>query len=113
MAEVCNEERIAELEAKIQELEGALGAQNESEEKKHLVDFAKVKGAIDSSAEYVLNAIRPVMERYEEPSKAAVAKVGGKVSENPFLSVAVAFGAGIVIGTVLNYCCKAGSHSEE
>lgn len=58
-----------------------------------------------------MEAIKPVIAKYEEPSRAAVAKVGGKVSDNPFLSVVVAFGAGIVIGTILNYCC--GGRGEE
>ena len=108
MTDINSEERIAELEAQVKALQNALTVQ-QSTETKPLIDFKKVKSAIDDGSEYVIKAMRPLIEKYEEPSKAAVAKVETKVSDNPFLSVAVAFGAGIVIGTVLNYCCKKSS----
>ena len=68
-------------------------------------DIEKIRSAIDDGTKSVIEAIKPVVEKYEEPSRAAVARVGGKVSDNPFLSVVVAFGAGIVIGKILDCCC--------
>ncbi len=106
MTDINSEERIAELEAQVEALREALEAQQECAQTKPLIDFTKVKSAIDDGSEYVINAMKPLIEKYEAPSKAAVAKVENKVTDNPFLSVAVAFGAGIVIGTVLNYCSK-------
>ena len=61
----------------------------------------------------VIEAIKPIVAKYEEPSRAAVAKVGGKVADNPFLSVVVAFGAGIVIGKLLDLCCRGCGEEEE
>lgn len=110
MEENNNQQRVVDLEAEVEALKGALEEQQQTAETKRLIDFAKVKGAVDEGAKKVLEAIKPVIEKYEEPSRAAVAKVGGKVSDNPFLSVIVAFGAGIIIGKVLDCCCR---HEEE
>ncbi|MDO5562353.1 MAG: hypothetical protein Q4F74_01935 [Synergistaceae bacterium] len=99
--EMTPEKQIERLEARVEELTAALDAKVESK-----VDLTKIKNALNGGTDYVLNAIRPVIDKYEQPTKEAVAKAGGKVSDNPFLSVAVAFGAGIIIGTVLNHCCK-------
>jgi len=108
MTESTKDERIMELEAEIADLKKELEEHKEAAEAKHLIDFEKVKSAIDDSAHGVLNAIRPVIEKYEEPGRMAVAKVGNKVSDNPFLSVIVSFGAGIVIGKILDSCCRRG-----
>lgn len=112
MTDINSEQRIAELEAQILVLKDALAAQHEELEAKRSIDFDKVKKAVDNSAQTVLNAVRPIIERYEEPSRAAVAKVGSKVSDNPFLSVVVAFGAGIVIGELLKCCCRCDCEEE-
>jgi len=100
-----SEQRVAELEAEIATLKDALAAQQESAPKKY-VDFEKIKSAVDAGSQKVIEAIKPIVAKYEEPSRAAVAKVGGKVADNPFLSVVVAFGAGIVIGKLLDLCCR-------
>ena len=68
-------------------------------------EIEALKCAMDDGAKSLLAAVRPVIEKYEEPGRAAVAKVGTRVSDNPFLSVVIAFGAGIVIGKLLDYCC--------
>lgn len=100
-----NDERIVELEAEIEELKNALAEHQEKNEAKRLIDFNKVKTAIDDSARGIMAAVKPVIEKYEEPGRAAVAKVGNRVSDNPFLSVMVAFGVGIVIGKIIDCCC--------
>ena len=105
-----SEQRVAELEAEIATLKDALAAQQESGQKKYF-DLEKIKNAVDAGSQKVLEAIKPIVSKYEEPSRAAVARVGGKVSDNPFLSVVVAFGAGIVIGKILDCCCR--SYNEE
>ena len=112
MSEIDNEQRIAELEAQLLLLKDALASQQAEAEANRKFDFGKVKDAIDDSAKSVMEFVRPVIDKYEEPGRAAVEKVSTKVSDNPFLSVTVAFGAGIVIGTVLNYCCKCGRDEE-
>ncbi|MGI6442949.1 MAG: hypothetical protein GXZ13_06565 [Synergistaceae bacterium] len=70
------------------------------------LDFDKLKEKLGSGSDYVLNAIRPIIEKYENPSRQMAEKVETKVAENPFLSLVVAFGAGIVIGSLLNFCGK-------
>ena len=107
-----SEQRIAELEAEIATLKDALAAQQESSPKKY-VDLEKIKNAVDASSQKVIEAIKPILAKYEEPGRAAAAKVGGKVSENPFLSVVVAFGAGIMIGKLLDLCCRGCGEEEE
>ena len=89
MTEVkTSEDVIMELKAEIEALKCAIAEQQEKAEAKRM-----------------LAAVKPVIEKYEEPGRAAVAKVGTRVSDNPFLSVVIAFGAGIVIGKLLDYCC--------
>lgn len=105
-------QKIEELEAEVAALKNALAAQHTAAETKRVVDFDKIKSAIDSSAKTVLEAVKPVVAKYQEPGRAAVEKVGGKVSENPFLSVVAAFGAGIVIGKLLELACRSGGNGE-
>lgn len=99
--ELSPEKQIERLEARVEELTAELSAKQTPK-----IDLGKIKSALDGGTDYVLNAIKPVIDKYEQPTRDAVSKAGGKVSDNPFLSVAVAFGAGINIGTVLNCCCK-------
>ncbi len=100
-----NEDIIMELKTEIEALKCAIAEQQEEAEAKRTIDFNKVKSTLDDGAKSLLAAIRPVIDKYEEPGRAAVAKVSNRVSDNPFLSVIIAFGAGIVIGKLLDYCC--------
>lgn len=103
----ASEQRIIELEAEVAALKDALAAQQDNAvNTRKYFDIDKIRSAIDDGTKSVIEAIKPVVEKYEEPSRAAVARVGGKVSDNPFLSVVVAFGAGIVIGKILDCCCR-------
>jgi len=95
---------IEELESQIADLKEEIAEQHETAEEKRVIDFTKIKGAIDDSARGVIDTIKPYIEKYQQPGKEAVAKVGEKVSDNPFLSVVIAFGAGIVIGKLLDLC---------
>ncbi|NLV81694.1 MAG: hypothetical protein GXZ18_01620 [Synergistaceae bacterium] len=99
------EQSIEELKEEVESLKELL-----ANKVPRRVNFDKLKEALGDGSDYVLNAIRPIIERYEEPGKQAVEKVGTRVSDNPFLSVAAAFGAGIVIGTVLNFWSKTNSN---
>lgn len=106
MTEVkTNEEIIMELKDEIETLKCAIAEQQEKAEAKRIIDFNKVKNTLDDGAKNLLEAVKPMIERYEEPGRVAVAKVGTRVSDNPFLSVIIAFGSGIVIGKLLDYCC--------
>ena len=105
-----SEDAITELRAEIEELKSTIAQQQEKAEAKSIVYFNKVKNTLDDGAKSLLAAVKPVLEKYEEPGRAAVEKVGARVSDNPFLSVVIAFGAGIVIGKLLDYCCW---HPEE
>ncbi|NLX84996.1 MAG: hypothetical protein GXZ00_05220 [Synergistaceae bacterium] len=105
-----SEDAIAELKTEIEALKSTIAEQQEKAEAKSIVYFNKVKNTLDDGAKSLLAAVKPVLERYEEPGRAAVEKVGTRVSDNPFLSVVVAFGAGIVIGKLLDLCCI---HTEE
>jgi ElaB/YqjD/DUF883 family membrane-anchored ribosome-binding protein len=102
-----SEEKMMELESEVETLKETIAEHEEKAEAKRMVDFVKLKDAINSSAKEVLDAIKPVIEKYEEPGRAAVSKVERRVADNPFLSVVIAFGAGIVIGKLLDYhCCR-------
>lgn len=106
MTEVKNsDDVIMELKAEIEALKCAITEQQEKAEAKRIIDFNKVKSTLDDGAKTLLAAVKPVIQKYEEPGRAAVNKVGARVSDNPFLSVVVAFGAGIVIGKLLDCCC--------
>lgn len=96
---------IEELKAEVESLKELLAARSHRG-----VNLDKLKEALGDGSDYMLDAIRPIIAKYEEPTKQAVEKASLKVSDNPFLSVTVAFGAGIVIGTVLNFCCKSSSN---
>ena len=100
-----SEDAIKELKAEIEELKNAFAEQQEKAEAKSIVYFNKVKNTLDDGAKSLMAAVKPVLEKYEEPGRAAVEKVGTRVSDNPFLSVVIAFGAGIVIGKLLDYSC--------
>lgn len=96
-----NNERIVELETEIAALKKALAAQSEVLESRSVVDFAKIKKAIDDGTKSMVEAVKPVVQKCSEPGKVAAEKVGAKVSENPIISVIAAFGVGIVIGKLL------------
>lgn len=66
------------------------------------LNFEKLKEKVGSGSDYILNAIKPIIEKYEEPGRQVVEKVETKVSESPFISVAAAFGVGVMVGTILN-----------
>ena len=100
-----NEDVIMELKAEIEALKNAISEQQEKAEAKSVVYFNKIKNTFDDGAKSLLAAVKPVLEKYEEPGRVAVEKVGTRVSDNPFLSVVIAFGAGIVIGKLLDYSC--------
>ena len=100
-----SEDAIMELKAEIEALKCALAEQQEKAEAKSIVYFNKVKNTLDDGAKSLRAAVKQVIEKYEEPGREAVAKVGTRVSDNPFLSVVIAFGAGIVIGKLLDFCC--------
>lgn len=90
-----------EIRALKEHLEGGSGRK---------VSFDKLKETLGSGSDYILNTIRPIIEKYENPSRQVAEKVETKVAENPFLSLVVAFGAGIVIGSLLNFCGKHASN---
>lgn len=97
--------KVEELKEEVESLKELLAARSHRG-----VNLDKLKEALGDGSDYLLDAIRPIVEKYEKPTKQAVEKASIKVSDNPFLSVTVAFGAGIVIGTVLNFCCKSSSN---
>ena len=86
MTEVkTSEDVIMELKAEIEALKCAIAEQQEKAEAKRIIDFNKVKNTLDDGAKTLLAAVKPVIEKYEEPGRAAVNKVGTRVSDNPFL----------------------------
>ena len=101
MAEENSEQRIEELETEIAALKNALAAQDKAAQARRVVDFAKVRKAIDDSAKNVMDTVKPIVVKCSEPGRAAAEKVGATVSDNPIVSVVAAFGIGIIIGKLL------------
>ncbi|MDD4159834.1 MAG: hypothetical protein PHO18_02685, partial [Synergistaceae bacterium] len=71
-----SEDVILELKAEIEALKCAFAEQQEKAEAKRIIDFNKVKSTLDDGAKTLLAAVKPVIEKYEEPGRAAVSKVG-------------------------------------
>ena len=104
MTEVkTSEDVIMELKAEIEALKCAIAEQQEKAEAKRIIDLNKIKGTLDEGAKSLLAAVKPVIENTR--SEGRLSPKSGQVSDNPFLSVVIAFGAGIVIGKLLDYCC--------
>lgn len=106
MAEDKANERIEELEAELADLKEVLEGYKEEAEDAVETKIEKVRSVLEAKADDLMASVKPVLDKYEESGKAAVGKVGDKVADNPFMSVVVAFGAGIVIGKLLDMCCK-------
>ena len=99
--------RIEAMEAKIAELEARLRAQapEADEEGKELIEN------IRSGAGRLYDELSPFVEKYKEEREAAMRAVCTKISEHPLISVAAAFGAGLVIAKLLdNKVCLGGRY---
>lgn len=104
------EEKIACLESRIEVLQGVVDSILEREHEENqakILDVDKLKDAFSTGSDYVLNAVRPVVEKYEASGKEAVEKVENKVTESPLASIAAAFGIGIALGAVINFAVRA------
>ena len=101
------EEKIAYLENRIEILQGVVDSVLEREHEAKVLDVDKLKAAFNTGSDYVLNAVKPVVERYEASGKEAVEKVENKVTESPLASIAAAFGIGIALGAVINFAVRA------
>lgn len=104
------EEKIACLESRIEVLQGVVDSILEREHEENqakVLDVDKLKDAFSTGSDYVLNAVRPVVEKYEATGKEAVEKVENKVTESPLASIAAAFGIGIALGAVINFAVRA------
>ena len=104
------EEKIACLESRIEVLQSVVDSILEREHEENqakVLDVDKLKDAFSTGSDYVLNAVRPVVEKYEASGKEAVEKVENKVTESPLASIAAAFGIGIALGAVINFAVRA------
>ena len=96
------EAKILELEAKLQEL-AKMAGEEISEGKEALLENIK------NGAERLYKDLTPFVEKYKEERDQAMRAAGTKICEHPFISVAAAFGAGLLIARLLeNKVCHGG-----
>ncbi|MDL2297811.1 hypothetical protein LJC40_01505 [Synergistaceae bacterium OttesenSCG-928-D05] len=62
----------------------------------------KMKKHIGRRSEELLDELMPIIEKYQGSGREVVERVENKVCDNPLLSLAVAFGAGLIIGRLLD-----------
>ncbi len=116
-------ERMEEMKLEIAALKEALTEKAEKELEggahfghgPHGIDLGKIKCMIEEGFEKVTETLRPLVEsagrRISEPTRAAVARAEEKIAVNPFAAVAVALGAGFVLGKICTmatryyHCC--------
>ncbi|MEG1641969.1 MAG: hypothetical protein RR272_02540 [Synergistaceae bacterium] len=110
--EMTMEEKIEHLERRIEELQKVINANLEEAHNAKVLDVEKIKEALNTGSDYVMNAVKPVMEKCQTSGKEAVAKVETKVSENPLISLMTAFGIGIALGTAVNYIVKSSERKD-
>lgn len=99
--------RIEAMEAKIAELEAMLREQapEACEGKEALLENLR------SGAERLYEDLTPFVEKYKEERDAAMRAACTKIREHPLISVAAAFGAGLVIAKLLeNKVCRGGHY---
>ncbi|MCD7876040.1 MAG: hypothetical protein LUH49_03560 [Cloacibacillus porcorum] len=104
-----NQAKIEALEAKILELEAKLEAQvQETGEELHGGRAALI-GNIKNGAERLYKDVSPLVEKYREEQDEVLRAVGAKICEHPFVSVAAAFGTGLILAKLLeNRVCNGG-----
>jgi len=100
-------ERMEEMKLEIAALKEALAARDAEAEEcadGHHHDFSRIKSMFEESFEKLAETLRPILDkatrRVSEPTMAAVAKAEEKISLNPLAAVAIALGAGFIIGKV-------------
>lgn len=99
-------ERMEEMKLEIAALKEALAAKTEETEGKECrrPDLGKIGDMLEEGFGKVTETLKPLLERaghkIYDPTRAAVAKAEEKVAVNPLLAVAVALGAGFVIGKI-------------
>ena len=116
-------ERMEEMKLEIAALKEALAAKTEEASDggahfvhgHHGIDLGKIKNMLEEGFEKVTETLRPLVEkaghRISEPTRAALAKAEEKIAVNPLMAVAVALGAGFVIGKICTlathyyHCC--------
>ncbi len=88
-----NAEKIAELEAKVLELETQLG------KKPRTANYEiSAEAAINAGAERLIEELKPYLEKYKSGGDELLKLVAGKIRDNPGASIAIAFAAGLAAG---------------
>ena len=102
------EERLAALTAEVSELKEKL--ENKSAGEGVHYDFSRIKALFDDGMGKLMEALKPIAakanSRIAEPAKAVVHKTEEKVANNPFTAIMIALSAGVIIGKVLDICCR-------
>jgi len=93
---------IEELQEEFQELKELAGEYTEEVVEEGKGRMRKAKRRISKRSEDLLDELMPILERYQDSGREVVERVEHKVTDNPLLSLAVAFGAGMLIGKLLD-----------
>lgn len=86
-------EDIEELKEKVREI-----GEDTTEEGMRRLD--RLHQQLHVKAGELMEAYAPLLEKYRESGKAAVRNVEAKVAEKPLSALLLAFGAGVIIGTL-------------
>lgn len=103
-------ERMEEMKLEIASIKEAMTA-NEDAPKATCptIDFSKIRSMLEEGFEKVADALRPLAERADrnigKPARAVVEKAEEKIVVNPFAAVAIALGAGLIIGKLISMSC--------
>ena len=113
IAKATQEELAASVEAmkaEIAELKDAL-AEKEHQVMKKMPDMEKVKATFREGYNKISEAVKPILDQADvklgEPAREAMHKVEKNITVHPLASVAVALGAGLVIGKLLDIMHRA------
>lgn len=110
-------ERMEEMKLEIAALKEALAAKIEGAEDceckergAHSIDLNKIKNMLEESFEKLTDTLRPLLEKaghkISDPAKAAVARAEEKIIIKPFTAVAIALGAGFILGKICTFAAN-------
>lgn len=93
---------LEELQQEFDELKQLAGEYSEAAADEVDGKIRQAKKKIRRRSEELMDELAPIIEKYQDTGRVAVRRVEDKVIDNPLLALAVAFGAGLVIGKLLD-----------
>lgn len=95
------EKRIELIESKLSELESKLRTRAKSIKEDLCEGGGLIAGNIKAGADELCEDLAPYVEKYKKHGDELLCTAEKKISDHPFISVAAAFGAGLLIAALL------------